>query len=255
MQPRCLKPFIFITSNIPLNIPGLGFYCNLRVMAAIKMTMRFHRWDISPKEALLLQSELAGRVIRENRMGPVTSVAGIDVGQRNDVVRAAVAVLTFPDLKIKEFATATRRVTFPYIPGLLSFREGPVILDAMAKLSAAPDLLMLDGQGVAHPRRLGIASHIGLLTSLPAIGCAKSRLCGRHNEPGSQQGSHVPLIDNHETIGAVLRTRSRVKPVFVSVGHGVDLASSIKYVLACCRGFRLPETTRQAHRIAAGNYP
>ncbi len=213
-----------------------------------------HTWDLAPQEALALQKELAKQVIRENRLGPVSTVAGIDVGQNDDLAKAAVVVLSFPELKIKEFATATRRITFPYMPGLLSFREGPVVLDAVAKLSTPPDLLIFDGQGIAHPRRLGIASHIGLLTELPSIGCAKSRLCGRHKEPGSERGSHVPLIDNNETIGAVLRTRSRVKPVFVSVGHLVDLAASIKYVLACCRGFRLPETTRQAHRLATGNY-
>jgi deoxyribonuclease V len=150
-----------------------------------------------------------------------------------------------------EYAIATRPATFPYIPGLLSFREGPVILDAMNKLSAAPDLLIFDGQGVAHPRRLGIASHIGLLLDLPSIGCAKSRLCGQHEEPGLERGSHVPLMDKGETIGSVVRTRSGVKPVFVSVGHRLDLRTSVEYVLACCRGYRLPETTRRAHLMAS----
>lgn len=218
------------------------------------MSKVVHAWALAPQEALALQKELAKQVIRENRLGPVSTVAGIDVGQNDDLAKAAVVVLSFPELKIKEFATATRRITFPYIPGLLSFREGPVVLDAVAKLSTPPDLLIFDGQGTAHPRRLGIASHIGLLTELPSIGCAKSRLCGRHKEPDSERGSHVPLIDNNETIGAVVRTRSGVKPVFVSVGHLVDLATSIYYVLACCRGFRLPETTRQAHRLAASTY-
>jgi len=214
------------------------------------MSKLVHAWDLAPQEALALQKKLARQVIRENRLGPVATVAGIDVGQNDDLAKAAVVVLSFPELKIKEFATATRRITFPYIPGLLSFREGPVVLDAVAKLSTPPDLLIFDGQGIAHPRRLGIASHIGLLTGLPSIGCAKSRLCGRHKEPDSERGSHVPLIDKNETIGAVVRTRSRIKPVFVSPGHRIDLATSIYYVLACCRGFRLPETTRQAHRLA-----
>ena len=197
-----------------------------------------------------MQEQLADQVVSENRLGRVTTVAGVDVGQQNDIAQAAVVVLNFSDLEIKYVATARRRVQFPYIPGLLSFREGPVILDAFDKLSATPDLLIFDGQGRAHPRRLGIASHIGLLTGLPAIGCAKSRLCGQYREPDSKRGSHVPLIDNGEIIGAVLRTRTGVKPVYVSVGHNIDLAASIEYVLACCRGYRLPETTRQAHRLA-----
>ena len=199
---------------------------------------------------MALQKQLTDQVVSENRMGKVTTVAGIDVGQQNDIAQAAVVVLNFPDLEIKEVAIARRRVQFPYIPGLLSFREGPVLLDAFDKLAVMPDLLIFDGQGRAHPRRLGIASHIGLLTGLPSIGCAKSRLCGQHHEPGPQRGSHVPLIDNGEVIGAVLRTRTGVKPVYVSVGHNIDLDTSIEYVLACCRKYRLPETTRQAHRLA-----
>ena len=199
-----------------------------------------------------MQKQLADQIVSENRLGRVTTVAGVDVGQQDDIAQAAVVVLSFPNLEIKDVATARRRVQFPYIPGLLSFREGPVILDAFDKLSAAPDLFIFDGQGRAHPRRLGIASHIGLLTGLPTVGCAKSRLCGQYREPSSKGGSHVPLVDNGEIIGAVLRTRTRVKPVFVSVGHNIDLATSIEYVLACCRGYRLPETTRQAHRLASG---
>ncbi len=214
------------------------------------MPIPSHAWDLSTQEALALQKQLAAQVVTENRLGRVTTVAGVDVGQQGDMAQAAVVVLDFPDLEIKEAATARRRVQFPYIPGLLSFREGPVILDALDKLAATPDLFVFDGQGRAHPRRLGIASHMGLLTGLPAIGCAKSRLCGQHTEPGMERGSHVPLIDNGEIIGAVLRTRTGVKPVYVSVGHNIDLDTSIEYVLACCRKYRLPETTRQAHRLA-----
>jgi deoxyribonuclease V len=137
----------------------------------------------------------------------------------------------------------------------LAFREGPVVLDALEGLSSEPDLLIFDGQGMAHPRRLGIASHIGLLVEMPAIGCAKSRLCGQHDEPGEEPGSYAPLHHRGELIGAVLRTRRRVKPVFVSIGHRVDLETSIRYVLACGRGYRLPETTRWAHRVAGGHVP
>lgn len=218
------------------------------------MAVPTHGWDLSPEEAFALQRELAARVERQPRLGPVDRVAGIDVSIRDDVARAAVVVLDFEGLTPVDYAVATRPVTFPYVPGLLAFREGPVVLDALGRLDPAPDLLIFDGQGLAHPRRLGIASHIGLLVDLPAIGCAKSRLCGRHDEPG-EQGSYAPLLDGGEVIGAALRTRQGTKPVYVSIGHRVDLATSIEYVLACCRGYRLPETTRWAHRVAGGDEP
>jgi deoxyribonuclease V len=141
-------------------------------------------------------------------------------------------------------------VTFPYVPGLLSFREGPAVLDALDKLKSPPDLLIFDGHGLAHPRRFGLACHLGLLVDIPAIGCAKSRLCGQYEEPGPHRGDTMPLIDKGEVVGAAVRTRAGVKPVFVSIGHRVDLPTSIHYVLACCRGYRLPETTRWAHRLA-----
>jgi deoxyribonuclease V len=215
------------------------------------MQIHSHPWNLSPQEAHLLQKKLAGYVVRKNRLEPVKTVAGIDVGLRDDAVKAAVVILNFPGLDIAEKAIAARKVEFPYIPGLLSFREGPVILDALEKVATKPDLIIFDGQGVAHPRRLGIASHIGLLANIPTIGCAKSRLCGKHEEPGFERGNLVPLVDQGETIGAVVRTRSRIKPMYVSVGHRIYLKTSIKYVLACCRGYRLPETTRQAHHLAA----
>ena len=183
--------------------------------------------------------------------GPVSTVAGIDVGIRSGTATAAVVVLTYPDLEIIEQVVSSQGVRFPYIPGLLSFREGPVILDALGKLSALPDVMIFDGQGIAHPRRLGIASHIGILLDVPTIGCAKSRLCGRHPEPGVKRGSHSLLVDGDEIIGAVVRTRTHIKPVFVSPGHRMDIAGSITYVLGCCQRYRLPETTRLAHRLAS----
>jgi deoxyribonuclease V len=140
----------------------------------------------------------------------------------------------------------------PYVPGYLSFREGPAILAACEQLETEPDLFVFDGQGVAHPRRFGIASHVGVILDKPSIGCAKSRLCGTHHEPGPEAGSYVHLYDGDEILGAVLRTRDRVSPVYVSVGHRVSLEAAIEYVLACCRGYRLPETTRYAHRVASG---
>lgn len=214
-----------------------------------------HRWDLPRADAVALQKRLAAQVIRDDQVGTVATVAGVDVSIRDDQGRAAVAVLSFPELEIVDYVRATRPVTIPYIPGLLSFREGPVILDAFEKLASMPDLLIFDGQGIAHPRRLGIASHIGLLLDTPSIGCAKSRLCGQHQEPESERGNHVPLIDNGETIGAVVRTRSNVKPVFISIGHRIDLPTSIEYVLACHGGYKLPEPTRWAHRIAGGATP
>jgi deoxyribonuclease V len=214
-----------------------------------------HSWDLSPQEASDVQSDLAARVERQLRMGPVRHVAGIDVSVRDDVARAAVVILDFGGLDPVDYAIATRPVTFPYVPGLLAFREGPAVLDALERVSTTPDLLIFDGQGLAHPRRLGIASHIGLLADMPAIGCAKSRLCGQHDEPGEEPGEYASLVDKGEAIGAVLRTRRRVKPVYVSIGHRVDLATSVEYVSACCRGYRLPETTRWAHRVAGGDVP
>jgi len=205
---------------------------------------------MSPKDARRLQVTLAAHIIRKNRLKTVKTVAGIDVGMKGDMACAAIVVLDFPGLDVVAKATATRRIKFPYIPGLLSFREGPVILDALERLGGKPDLLIFDGQGIAHPCRLGIASHIGLIVDRPSIGCAKSRLCGQYKEPGVERGSHVPLIDHGETIGAIVRTRTNVKPVFVSIGHRVDLKTSIDYVLRCCKVYRLPETTRKAHRLA-----
>ncbi len=214
-----------------------------------------HRWDLTPEEAAALQRDLAAKIERQNRMGPLKHVAGVDVSVRDDVGQAAIAVLDLEGLSLVEYAVVTRTITFPYIPGLLTFREGPAVLEALAQLKTAPDLLMVDGHGFSHPRRIGIASHLGLAADLPSIGCAKSRLVGQHDEPGEDASSQVPLVDGGEVIGAVLRTRQGVKPMYISIGHRIDLATSIQIVLACCRGYRLPETTRWAHRIAGGERP
>jgi len=213
-----------------------------------------HRWDLTPKEAMALQEKLRASVVREDRLGPVRRVCGIDVGFEQDgaVTRAAVVVLSFPGLEPIESAIARRETTFPYVPGLLSFREIPSVLDALARLKTAPDLLVCDGQGIAHPRRCGLASHIGLVAGLPSIGCAKSRLIGEHRAPAARRGAWTPLVDSGETIGAVLRTRAGVSPLYVSIGHRVSLATAIRFVLACCTRYRLPETTRCAHRLASG---
>jgi deoxyribonuclease V len=212
---------------------------------------------------MAIQDRLRGRVGCWPRLGTVRRVAGIDIsvtpGPRTAAVRrpaggfrarAAVIVLSFPALEVVETSVVEQPCRFPYVPGLLAFREGPSILAAFRKLRTRPDLLLFDGQGIAHPRRFGIAAHLGVLLDLPSIGCAKSRLIGEHAEPGPGRGAWAPLTDGGETIGAALRTREGVKPVYVSIGHRVDLETALDLVMRCARGYRLPEPTRQAHRAA-----
>ena len=213
-----------------------------------------HRWDVTPKEAIAIQQQLRERVITTDDFVPPTTVAGVDVGfeQNNTITRAAVAVLSFPDLVPVADAVVRRPTTFPYVPDLLSFREVPAALEALNALVRLPDLLLCDGQGYAHPRRFGLACHLGVVTDLPTIGVAKSRLTGISAEVGPYKGSFQPLLDRGETIGAVLRTRNHVRPLFVSIGHRVSLPTAIRFVLACTTRYRLPETTRRAHRLASG---
>jgi len=211
-----------------------------------------HRWDVSPAEALRLQEALRRRVVVEKCPGEISSVAGVDMSAQGEVARAAVVVLRFPDLALIEVAKAEAPPSFPYIPGLLAFREGPVILAACEQLQVEPDLFIFDGHGSAHPRRMGIATHVGLFLDKPTVGCAKSPLCGAHEELPPAAGAWVPLVDGGETIGAVVRTRTGAKPVYVSPGHRIDLITAVRYVLACCRGYRLPEPCRLAHAAASG---
>jgi deoxyribonuclease V len=213
-----------------------------------------HPWDLPLSEAKTLQAELAGRVITEPSMDPadLQTVAGVDVGFRQGMARAAVIVLSYPDLLPLDYALAEEPVTFPYVPGLLTFREGPSVLAALNKLATWPDLFVFDGHGIAHPRRIGLAAHLGVILDHPSVGCAKSRLTGAHDEPGDALGDWVPLHDGGEVIGAVVRSRAKVKPLYVSIGHRVDLPTAIRVVLRCTRGYRLPETTRYAHKVAAG---
>ncbi len=210
-------------------------------------------WPASAAAAIALQQQLKSQVITADRLGPIRYVAGVDAGfeDAGAIIRAAVAVLSFPELQLVEHAIARRPTTFPYVPGLLSFREVPTVLDALAQLNTTPDLLLCDGQGVAHPRRLGIASHLGLLVDLPTIGVAKSRLVGTHDEVPEQKGGWVPLRHKGETIGAVLRTRVGTKPLYISSGHRVSLETAIDYVLRCTPKYRLPETTRWADKLAS----
>lgn len=209
-------------------------------------------WPNSPAEARALQQHMHGQVIVEDRLGVVDRVAGVDAHHdpNSGLTWAAVALVRLGDLELEQSVLRARPTTFPYISGLLSFREAPAILDALDRLAAPPDLVMVDGQGIAHPRRLGIASHIGVLTGLPAIGVAKSRLIGRHDEPGPEPGDWAPLVDRGEVIGAVLRSRRSVRPLYVSPGHRVSLATAIALVMRCCRGLRLPEPVRLADRVS-----
>lgn len=213
-----------------------------------------HPWDVSPKEAIAIQKALLDHVKLEDDFGKIKTVAGVDVGfeENNTVTRAAIAVLDFETLEVMETAIARRPTTFPYVPGLLSFREIPAVLEAMLKLNAVPDLLLCDGQGIAHPRRFGIAAHLGLLVDIPAVGVAKSRLTGTHGEVPLEKGSHVPLTDKGERIGVVLRTRTNVKPLYISPGHRVCIDTAHQLVMHCVTRYRLPETTRHAHRLASG---
>lgn len=210
-------------------------------------------WPLTAEEAIEMQLQLKGKVIAKDDLPPVKYVAGVDVGFKENysITRAAVAVLSFPDLQLCEHAIAERPTTFPYIPGFLSFREVPALLDALEKLNLIPDLLLCDGQGLAHPRRFGIACHLGVLTNLPSIGVAKSLLIGKHEELPEERGHWQPLIHKGETIGAVVRSRTRVKPLYISIGHRIALPTAIDYVMRCTPKYRLPETTRLSDKLAS----
>jgi len=213
-----------------------------------------HAWDVTPQQAKQIQLTLHGHLILSDQIGAVNTVAGVDVGfeDNNTITRAAIAVLSFPGLALLEHSIARLPTCFPYVPGYLSFREIPAVLKALEALKQLPDLLLCDGQGIAHPRRFGIACHLGVLTDLPTIGVAKSRLIGTHDPVPKTKGQWVALQDKDECIGAVLRTRHGVKPLFISPGHKVSLTTSIDYVMRCVTRYRLPETTRQAHHLASG---
>ena len=212
-----------------------------------------HPWDVTPAEARAIQQQLRGRVSNRDRLKKLRRVAGVDVGFEDGGrrTRAAVAALAFPSLEPEAEAVAVLPTCFPYVPGLLSFREIPAIVAALSRLKDIPQLILCDGQGYAHPRRFGLACHLGVLTDIPTIGVAKSRLIGTHGPVPRSRGRWVPLMDGKETIGAVLRTRTDVKPVFVSVGHRVSLETAVVLVMKCVTRYRLPETTRAADRLAS----
>mgnify|MGYP000844862912 CR=1 FL=1 len=206
-----------------------------------------------------MQQQLRAQVRASDDFGAIRTVAGVDAGYEDDpqapeshgVARAAVVVLEFPSLRPLDYAIARRPTAFPYVPGFLSFRETPAVLAALEALRVRPDLLICDGQGIAHPRRFGIACHIGLLADLPAIGCAKSLLTGRHGPLPDERGATVPLINRGEQIGVALRSRAGTKPLYISIGHRISLPTAIEYVLACLTKYRLPETTRAADGLAS----
>ena len=224
-----------------------------------------HPWDVSPREAIAIQRRLAAQVVREGEPRDVHRVAGVDIAIDRARGRGigAVVVLSYPELEVVEVAVEEAPLTFPYIPGLLSFREAPVLAAAFARIDGPIDLLLVDGQGLAHPRRFGLACHLGLLLGLPAIGCAKSRLVGEHATPGEAVGSRADLIDSRgasgkdsgELIGSVMRTRAGVKPLYVSLGHRIGLAQAEAWVLRCGGGYRLPQPTRLADQAAGGRIP
>ena len=215
---------------------------------------RLHGWDVDVAEAKEIQRALATRVVCRSELNSPRLIAGADISGEDfgGMVRAAVVVLSYPELDMVDSSVVSVHPGFPYVPGLLSFREVPLLLEACEGLGLVPDLLIADAQGIAHPRRLGLASHLGLFLDMPTVGCAKSILCGRHDELGDEPGDRQPLVDNGEVVGTTLRTKRGVKPVYVSIGHKVDLESAARWVLNCCRGYRLPEPTRLAHLAAAG---
>ncbi len=209
-----------------------------------------HSWQVPPREAMQIQAHLAEKILISELKEPVKVIAGADISldlkQGNGI--AGIIVYSFPELKELERKYFVGKLSFPYIPGLLSFREGPLLLEAFCKLEHEPDLIFFDGQGIARPRRLGIASHLGLWLDKPTIGCAKSLLIGKFIEPPSQKGNFTTLIDRDEVIGVVLRTKDHVNPIFLSPGHKIDLETAIQFTLACCDGYRIPKPTREADK-------
>jgi len=209
-----------------------------------------HRWDLTPPAAARLQLEMRGRLKKEKDFGAIRTVAGADIALsargREAMGYAGVIVYSFPDLKEIERQSAERPLTFPYVPGLLVFREGPALLDAFARLRTEPDLLLFDAHGYSHPRRFGLACHLSVVLDKPGIGVAKSLLVGDYREPPDRVGAWTPLVEGEETIGAVLRTRKGVQPVFISIGHRINLEAAVELALACTDGTRIPKPTREA---------
>lgn len=236
-----------------LFFPYLGIYkFRYDVFHILMNIQQYHQWNLSVKEAKEVQTSLSRHIVTEDKYGEVNLVCGVDVGFRGNVAVAALSIFSFPDLRLLEVVTAKSEVSFPYVPGLLSFREIPPLLQALNRLENEPDLIFTDGHGIAHPRKFGLACHLGLIFDKPTIGCAKSILIGVYQEPGRNRGDSSYISLNRKIIGAVLRTRDDIKPVFVSVGHRVSLKSALRFTLKCTHMYRLPEPIRAAHRAASG---
>ena len=217
------------------------------------MASTLHSWDLKPEEAIRVQKEMRERLVLKWDGRPVSTIGGVDVSVKTEAARAAIVVIRFPELTPIEAVTADAPLVFPYVPGLLAFREGPAVLSAWELLEHKPDLLMFDGQGIAHPRGMGIASHMGIWLERPSIGVAKSRLYGQHAEVGPYHGDHADLLNKSgDVIGTVLRSKERTNPLYISPGHLMDVSHATEFVLACLAGYRLPEPTRLAHKVAGG---
>ena len=241
---------------IPVNMSSLPMLppANSAIIIKDVKIQQLHGWQISIAQAKQIQMELASQVSRKSEDIKPRFIAGVDISAPDSrgIARAAAVILNYPELKVTEIETAEDKINFPYIPGLLSFRESPLVLTACQKLSTDPDLILIDGQGIAHPRRFGIDSHIGLLLNIPTIGCAKSRLCGTHTPVLAEAGAYAEVTDNGEVFGVALRTKDNVRPIYVSIGHKIDLPTAIRWVLECCCNRRLPEPCRLAHLAASG---
>src|SRR3982751_2469337 len=212
---------------------------------------QLHDWTMTPREAVELQKSLRERVRLQPLTKKIKTIAGADISfnKFSSTVYAGIVVLRLPQLEVVEEVGVVSETSFPYVPGLLSFRESPSVLEAWSKLKTEPDAVMFDGQGIAHPRRVGIASHVGLLIERPTLGCAKSVLVGKYEEPGRERGSWTEMIDKGEVVGAAVRTKNNVQPIFVSPGHLIDLEGAIRLTLRCDGGYRQPEPTRRAHLL------
>jgi deoxyribonuclease V len=226
----------------------------MRTVEERYLMLQRHPWPQTIEEAIVIQDVLRSEVITENQLETVRYVAGVDVGYDSveGVSRAAVTVLSFPDLQLQQQSVVRSPTAFPYLPGFLSFREVPAVLDALQNISLRPDLILCDGQGLAHPRRFGLACHLGVLTGIATIGVAKTRFIGEHSEVGFERGCWQPLLHEGSTVGAALRTQTGIKPIYVSIGHRVNLIKAIEYVLHCAPRYRLPETTRSADQLTSG---
>ncbi len=211
-----------------------------------------HSWDVSAREAARIQEVLKDKISLKKDFSELKTIGGGDVAysKKGDRLFGAIAVLSFPDMEVLDTATADGKITFSYAPGLLSFREGPILIKTFQRLKIRPDVMIFDGQGIAHPRRIGLASHLGLWLDVPSIGCAKTPLLKEFVNPGPAKGSFEWILQEGKKVGTVLRTKEKVKPLFVSPGHRIDLSTSIQLVLESCRGFRIPEPLRKAHQAS-----